>query len=334
MQWFVRPAISLSLSLWLMLGGLIWIPGVACGQARGSIGKVLWALAPAYDAASIGLTADQLVEFAEHLMRQEEYFRAVSEYRRFLFLYPNDPRCSMVHFRIGLAFYRGHSYEDASQTFAEVAQRYPATFYGQQAWLWRGESLIQQGRSVTAEQLYTELSQGIPDTAIKQQALYQKGWALLYRRQWHDAATFFERIPSPSPLYTNAQQLARAALQGASLKLHSPLLAGIFSGLLPGGGQLYIGRIGDALLAFFLNGLFIAGIVQATQHKAYGVAGVLSVFEAGWYTGNIYGAVSGAHKKNRYNTQNFLRNLENQYRLPLPDSQPGASIGLGVSLGF
>ncbi len=56
--------------------------------------------------------------------------------------------------------------------------------------------------------------------------------------------------------------------------------------------------------------------------------------EAGWYTGNIYGAVSGAHKNNRYITENFLRNLENQFRRPIPESQHSSSLGLGFSLGF
>jgi tetratricopeptide (TPR) repeat protein len=58
--------------------------------------------------------------FAEQLMREGEYFRAITEYRRFLFYYPDDPRRAMAHFSIGLAFYRGESYVEALQTFQEV----------------------------------------------------------------------------------------------------------------------------------------------------------------------------------------------------------------------
>jgi outer membrane protein assembly factor BamD (BamD/ComL family) len=94
-----------------------------------------------------GFSADQLMEFAEHLMREGEYFRAITEYRRFLFYYPHDPRQVMVNFRIGLAFYRGQSYADALQTFREVTRRFPDTPYGQLAWLWQGESLIRSCRA-------------------------------------------------------------------------------------------------------------------------------------------------------------------------------------------
>ena len=71
-------------------------------------------------------------------MQEGEYFRAITEYRRFLFYYPDEPRRAMVHFRIGLALYHGESYGEALQTFREVTQHYPNTAYGKQAWLWQG----------------------------------------------------------------------------------------------------------------------------------------------------------------------------------------------------
>src|ERR1043166_2195344 len=159
----------------------------------------------------IGFSADQLLIFAEQLMREGEYFRAITEYRRFLFYYPDDPRRAMVHFTIGLAFYRGESYREALQTFQEVTQRYPNTAYGKQAWLWQGESLIRQGQYTTAEQLYTELTERFPHERIGQQARYQRAWTLLYRRQWRDAATQFQQVAPESPLYQSAQSLVQAA---------------------------------------------------------------------------------------------------------------------------
>src|SRR5262249_37033767 len=106
-----------------------------------------------------GLSADQLIIFAEQLLHEGEYFRAITEYRRFLFYYPDEPRCAIVHFSIGLAFYRGESYTEAFQTFREVAQRYPDTAYGKQAWLWQGESLVRQKQYIAAEQLYAEITE-------------------------------------------------------------------------------------------------------------------------------------------------------------------------------
>jgi tetratricopeptide (TPR) repeat protein len=283
---------------------------------------------------SISLSSDQLLIFAEQLMQEGEYFRAITEYRRFLFYYPDDPRRAMVHFSIGLAFYRGESYVKAMQTFQEVTQHYPNTTYGKQAWLWKGESLIRQGQYVTADQLYSEITERFPHDRIGQQARYRRAWTLLYRRQWRDAATQFRQVTSDSDLYQSAQLLAQEVLVGERLPTKSPALAGIFSGLLPGSGQLYNGRLGDALLAFFLNSLFIVGAVEAIHRNNLAVAAILSFFEAGWYAGNVYGAINGAKKHNRHTTEIFLRNLDNRFRLVLPEPQPTPMLGVRLSLGF
>lgn len=324
----------LPIRLLLIVSVIACLPSSAIGQMPMPSWRLLSAVSPSYEDRSGGGTAEQIIDFAEHLMREGEFFRAITEYRRLLFFYPNDPRRPMIHFRIGLAFYRGQSYAEAAQIFSEVTRQYPHTFYGQQAWLWQGEVLARQGHHTAAEQLYTDLYKRFPDDTIGQQALYQQGWTLLYRRQWREASTRFRQISPTSPLHASAQQLAEETLKGTSLTWKSPLVAGILSGMLPGSGQLYNGRIGDALLAFFLNGLFIAGIVQATQNNAQVVAGILSFFEAGWYAGNVYGAVSGAYKSNRYHTENFIRNLENQFRLTLPEAQQRSSVGVRFSLGF
>src|SRR5215510_3200367 len=312
---------------------ILWTESPGVCQSMGPLWQQLSAstIAPI---ETVSFSADQLLIFAEQLMREGEYFRAITEYRRFLFYYPDDPRRAMAHFSIGLAFYRGESYVEALQTFQEVTQRYPNTAYGKQAWLWQGESLIRQGRYATAEQLYTEIAESFPHERIGQQARYQRAWTLLYRRQWRDAATQFQQVAPDSDLYQSAQLLAQEALVGERLPTKSPVLAGIFSGLIPGSGQLYNGRLGDALLAFFLNTLFIIGAVEAVHSDAPAVAGILSFFEAGWYAGNVYGAINGAHKYNRHATEIFLRNLDTRFHLVLPEARQTPMLGVHFSLGF
>jgi TolA-binding protein/TM2 domain-containing membrane protein YozV len=311
----------------------LWVASPRIGQSGGLFWRQLSAstLTPT---ESIGVSSDQLLNFAEQLMREAEYFRAITEYRRFLFYYPDDPRRAMVHFSIGLAFYRGESYVEAMQTFREVTQHYPNTAYGKQAWLWQGESLLRQGQYTPAEQLYSEITERFPHERIGQQARYKRAWTLLYRRQWREAATQLQQVTPDSDLYQSAQLLAQEVLVGERLPTKSPILAGILSGLLPGSGQLYNGRLGDALLAFFLNSLFIVGVVEAIHSNNPAVAGILSFFEAGWYTGNVYGAINGANKYNRHITELFLRNLDNRFQLLSPETRLTPRIGVQFSLGF
>jgi tetratricopeptide (TPR) repeat protein len=273
--------------------------------------------------------------FADHLLHDGEYFRAITEYRRFLFTYPADPRVAMVLFRIGQAFFRGESYAEALQTFQEVERRDPDGSYGQQARLWQGESLLRQAQYAAAEQIYTRFIDQTEQASLTPYAHYQRGWTFLYRRQWQEAARAWQRVPPDHQLYPAAQQLVSEAQAGERLPQKSPALAGFLSGVLPGSGQLYNGRRGDALLAFLLNGLFIAGTIEAIDQGELAVAGILSFFEAGWYVGNVYGAVNGAHKHNRNATETMLKQLEQQFRVPPPGERVSRSqIGLRISFGF
>jgi tetratricopeptide (TPR) repeat protein len=318
-QWPQLRVLLLGASLWLGSSVLLWAQGPSL---------------PTSPAIPEGFSANQLIEFAEQLQREGEYFRAITEYRRFLFYFPQDPRQAIVHFRIGLAFYRGQSYAEALQTFREVAQRYPETVYGRQAWLWQGECLMRQAQYGVAEQVYAEALKQFGQEEIGQLARYQRGWTLLYRGLWRDASAQFQHVSPESSLYHVAQHLAEESLEGEQLPRKSPLIAGILSGVLPGSGQLYNGRLGDALLAFFLNGLFVTGIVEAIEHREFAVAGILSFFEAGWYTGNIYGAANGAYKQNRYVVDTFLRNLENRFRVQPPEAHRPQSLGIRLSFDF
>lgn len=284
--------------------------------------------------AKPGFTADQLLQFAEQLLQEGEYFRAITEFRRFRFDYPDDPRQAMALFRIGQAYYRGQQYEEALQTFRDVSQTYPDSPYGQQAWLWQGESLIQQTQYAAAEQSYTAFIEHASDPSAMPYALYQRGWTLLYRRQWQAATTELQQIPDSSPLYPAAQQLAIEAQEGSQRPKKSPFLAGALSTFLPGAGQFYNGRRGDALLTFLLNGLFIAGTIEAIQHDQLAIAGVLGFFAAGWYGGNIYSAVNGAHKYNRHTDEALLQELERRFRIAPPELPQTQPLGLGLSFRF
>lgn len=280
-------------------------------------------------------SADQMLTFAAELMRQKEYYRAITEYRRFLYIFPHDTRRPMAHFRIGLASYRGMDYDAALKIFGKVAKLYPDAPYGKHAWLWQGECLMRQGNHEAAEDFYGTVSRHLDGETLGEHAAYRHGWTLLYQQEWQKAGEWFQSLSTNHLFHETAQQVARAILDKGDFPRKSPLLAGVLSAVLPGSGQLYIGRQGDALLAFLFNSLFVAGIIEALNHEQIAVAGILGLFEAGWYTGNIYGAINGAHKHNRHRVEAFIRGLENQFRYQPPDFPPTARIfGIRLSLRF
>ena len=87
------------------------------------------------------------------------------------------------------------------------------------------------------------------------------------------------------------------------------------SAVLPGSGQVYNGRYQDALGAFALNALVISGAWLAFDDDNPALGLVCSIFALGWYKGNIYGAVNGAHKYNRKIDEDIFRNSVQNFGL-------------------
>jgi hypothetical protein len=55
--------------------------------------------------------------------------------------------------------------------------------------------------------------------------------------------------------------------------------------------------------------------VEAFHHDNNVTGGILLFFESGWYLGNVYNAVSGAHKYNQRSEKQFLDGLQDKYRV-------------------
>ena len=48
---------------------------------------------------------------ADVFMAEGEYYRAVTEYKKFLILFPDSEKADYALFKTGMAYYRGEEYE-------------------------------------------------------------------------------------------------------------------------------------------------------------------------------------------------------------------------------
>jgi hypothetical protein len=137
---------------------------------------------------------------------------------------------------------------------------------------------------------------------------------MIKRGLWPEASRYFS-LQGENKKNEMLKELSAELLEGDLIAQKSPSLAGTLSALLPGAGQLYVGRKRDAVVSFLLNGAFILGAIEAFRKDENAVGGILIMFETGWYAGNIYSAISGAHKYNRKISNDFIGRLENRYGL-------------------
>lgn len=81
-------------------------------------------------------------------------------------------------------------------------------------------------------------------------------------------------------------------------KKKSPVLGGLL-GFIPGLGYAYSGEYSSALRSFFLNGIFIFGMVDTANDKEWGAFTAISFFEMTWLSGSVFGGMDASYRYNR-----------------------------------
>jgi len=97
-----------------------------------------------------------------------------------------------------------------------------------------------------------------------------------------------------------------------------------------------------ALTSLSWNALFIVAATLAWVQGQWGPAIVLTIFELGWFSGGVFGAISGAYKHNRDAVRNWRdailaefgrsREMPDMYEFnENKDALPGTRMRFGVA---
>ena len=291
----------------------------------------MWGMAQPVAAAE---RADLLWNFAGHLYQEQDFYRALSEYQRFLFLFPTDPRVPKAELQIGRCYRREGEFQKAFSHLIRLHNRRAEEPVGRQALLEMVAIREEQGRYPEAIYWAKQFIERYPDYAEIDAVYVHLAWLQIDSGKFEEAIATLELLPPESTHYPRARSLQQALEKRPETAKKSPAVAGTLSAVLPGAGHLYAGRPGQAASSFLLNALFIAGAVIAFQNDSPVLGGILVFFELGWYTGGIRSAAQAAREENEKQERKFRRELKERYRLSL-GLEPGKDrMALSVRLSF
>jgi tetratricopeptide (TPR) repeat protein len=239
-------------------------------------------------------------EYAESLFEEGDFYRAITEYKRFIFFFPKEEeKAEKCYFMIGKSYFKAKKWVEAIDALKVFTVKFPRSF-------------------MLNDALY----------------IYQRALVLVDMEDWKGAGETFLKIPEESVLSPAARTFSSELENIDNLPRKSPATAGTLAAIMPGAGHLYTERPRDALVAFLLNGAFIWAAVELFNDENYVAGGVVTFFELGWYSGNIYSAVSSAHKYNKRVKEKFLKNLGDRYFLSYYHDNKSSSNGLILSMRF
>jgi tetratricopeptide (TPR) repeat protein len=253
---------------------------------------------------------------ARGLMAEGDYFRAITEFKRFLFYYPESGQATAARLGIAEALLAAGRLEEAEAAFEELGRTLPAGPEADRAKLGRALALLGLGKRTEGRALLRELATeaGSP---YRGRAGLELALSLAEEGEWRRAQNELREVSRPGPGLERRLEVLRQGEHEAK----SPALAGLLSALLPGAGQAYCGRLKDAGVALLVNGLFIWGSVEAGLRGNYALASGLGLVETAWYGGTVYGAVNCAHKHERAQADRLREQL-----MTLPEARGGLGL--------
>ncbi len=299
-----------------LLGSLFWSPLALASET------------PPADGASV-------YAFGRHLFELGDHYRAITELKRFSLLFPNHPKQLAAQMLLGLAYEAEANHDSAIFYFRRLQQQQAESDsdINRLALFKLGELRLQQRQYQQATRLFQRFLNRFPAGPLVDRTTYLLGVTHFLEDETEAAKRLFASLSPESPWAQNANAIQDALDDMVEPQpFKSPRVAGILAGVLPGAGQLYLGKPRHAITAFLLNGLFLAGATFAFLEGLEAAGVILLYFETGWYLGNINSAREGAREFNRRQMQDVRDRLYTAY---VP---PGLTFkqlpGLGLRINF
>jgi TolA-binding protein len=253
------------------------------------------------DDGAVLFTGDVQLKIADAFMEEGEYYRAITEYKKFLILFPDSAKADYAAFEIAMAYFKGEEYGAAARSFLALREKYPESGYAIPASYLEGYSQWKLKNYDRARAALEPLVEQHPESEYAPRSLVVISLAALDENKVEVSRQALKRFLDRYSGHPGEENVREAVVQldrYQELPEKSPVLAGVMSAILPGSGYIYAEHYGDGITAFLINGLFIAGTITAIHQENYAVAGIVGGVGVPFYLGNIYGSANAAKKWN------------------------------------
>lgn len=273
-------------------------------------------------------------EYAQSLFDKNDWDTAQVEFKRFLHFFPDSEKISQAEFNTGLCLFNLNKFQAAAKVFNRIILSGREDQFTDQAYFLQSRAFLHLGNIGYAQivlQNYLKLTE---DENVKDRIYFSLAKIELLQAKKGNAKALDKALEYLSKLSENARitydadQYQSLIIKARQAPKKNPTAAGIFS-IIPGGGFLYCERYKDALTTFLLNAGLMFAAYEAWDNDNKALAGVIGFVETGFYSGNIYGSISAAHKHNRARTIQILgEKLDNRLNLStrLDPEQKGVAL--------
>ncbi|MCD4656568.1 MAG: hypothetical protein K8S87_03385 [Planctomycetes bacterium] len=261
--------------------------------------------------------------FALQLYVAQEYYRAVTEFMRFVSYFDDSSLIPVVHFFVGECYRAAGNYPNA--VFFYVKAKDFGTKSSQSYNLEQLADfnivlcLIFQEKYEQAKSQILNLTEKSDSTIDKNEKImnflgrYLNLVLLVAEKKYFEAASMITEFKPQKLVETTGLKLYADDLHKfEDLSTRNVALSVIMSTMVPGLGQLYTGRVLEALTSILLTGVFSYIAYEAFSENQEVLGAVSSFLAASFYLANIYNSANSAISFNENRKIEFYNRLMNK----------------------
>jgi tetratricopeptide (TPR) repeat protein len=244
-------------------------------------------------------------DYAVSLYEQEDYFNAVTEFKRLMFFDTLKVYEYEANYLTASSYKQGARFNDAIFYFAlaKSAAREKEEAFTSGIEIVRANILRRTFRQ--AHNVLNDIERDVTPHKLNE-VYYWRGWVYMFSDEWNKAAEMFGRIDDKHEL--------KILSQNTDEKQYSVQKAKILSYLLPGAGQFYTGHYLSGILSLGWNVLWgfitINSFIEERIFDGFVTANLLWLR---FYTGSVHNAGKFAVQENRRISNQALQFLEKTY---------------------
>jgi TM2 domain-containing membrane protein YozV len=244
--------------------------------------------------------------YALSLYNSEQYYDAVTEFKRLLFFDGEKEYVYDANEYIGMSYKMGGKFSDAILYFAiaEMNAGNDEELFNSKVEIVRANILRRTISHAIA--LLDSLQKDKRFTDKQWDIYYWKGWAYIFNDKWDDAAREFSKIDSSKTLMIFCKNVDQ--------EQYSVSFANIISHFIPGAGQIYNGHYFSGFLSLGWNVLWgYLTINSFVNNRIFDGLVIGNLLWLRFYNGNLQNAVKYAEENNLGITNRALDYLQSGY---------------------
>lgn len=257
-----------------------------------------------------------LFDFALYLYKENQYYRAISEFQRFIFYFPDDKRVPEASLYIAKSYFFGEQYDEVIRYSTNSLKNINDNRLKDKFYFYIASSYLLKNEYEKSLKIFKNLKDFSSDNTISEYSHYKLIWVFIFQHKWNEAFSEvleFQKKRPESKLVNELKFLKDDLKPGINFKKISPTLSAIFSAIIPGAGQVYAKRPGDGIVAFIFVSALTYGSYYYYKNGPKEIFVGICFFNVLFYAGNIYTAFSSAHKYNNNFNLKLREKLYNYY---------------------